>query len=232
LNPVLKYIDSFIALFYPRICLTCDAVLNLNEELLCTSCRILLPETGYHLKGNNPVEELLTGRLKVEKALSLLFFDKGSRYKKIIHHLKYKGRKEAGIFLGQMLGSRIDICDMPPIDLIVPIPLHPAKLRRRGYNQSAIIAYGIADILDKPVDEKTLQRVKYTSTQTRIGRYARWQNVEGMFRCTNPSSIEGKHILLVDDVVTTGSTLEAAGSTLLLTKNVKISVATAAYAAK
>lgn len=230
MKSLIKFLESFISLFFPRICLTCESSLSGNEKILCTSCRMSLPETGYHLPGSNPVEELFVGRLKVEKAISLLFFDKGSKYRKLIHQLKYKGRKEAGIFLGQLLGSRIAESNMPAIDLIVPVPLHPARLRRRGYNQSTIIAEGIASVLNKPIHDKALRRIKYTSTQTRRGRYDRWKNVEGLFECSNPHSIENKHILLVDDVVTTGSTLEAAGSSLLKHEGVRLSVATAAYA--
>jgi ComF family protein len=230
LNILKKYIESFIALFFPRVCLTCEATLAGNEKILCTNCRISLPETGYHLPGNNPVEELFLGRLKVEKAFSLLFFDRGSKYRKLIHQLKYKGRKEAGLFLGELIGSRLMVSDLPPIDMIVPVPLHAARLRRRGYNQSTLIAEGIASILNKPLYEKALRRSKYTSTQTRRGRYERWKNVEGLFFCPDPIDIVNKHLLLVDDVVTTGSTLEAAGSSLLKYSGVRLSIATAAYA--
>jgi ComF family protein len=225
-----KYLDSLIALFFPRICITCSASLTGNEKILCTACRISLPETGYHLPGNNPVEELFLGRMKVEKAVSLLFFDRGSKYRKLIHHLKYKGRKEAGVFLGELIGSRLLESDMKAVDLIVPVPLHPARLRRRGFNQSTIIAEGIASVLNKPLHEKALRRSKYTSTQTRRGRYERWKNVEGLFICPSSAAVENKHVLLVDDVVTTGSTLEAAGSELLKCDGVRLSIATAAYA--
>jgi len=178
----------------------------------------------------NPVEELFQGRLAVEKATSLLFFDRGSRYRRLLHQLKYHGRKEAGMFLGRLIGSRLVESNLPPIDMIVPVPLHPSRMRRRGFNQSEVIASGIAEILDKPVNSKVLRRVKNTATQTRKGRFERWKNVEGIFHCPDPGKVESKHILLVDDVVTTGSTLEAAGSALLNCGNVKISVATAAYA--
>jgi ComF family protein len=230
LKTVAKFFESFFSLFFPRICLTCQSVLSGNETVLCTSCRASLPETDYHLPGKNPVEELFYGRLKLEKALALLFFDKGSKYRKLLHQLKYKGRKEAGIFLGHLLGSRIKVSNMPQIDFILPVPLHPARLRRRGYNQSRIIAEGIAEVLNVPVNDKALKRIHYTSTQTRRGRYERWQNVEGIFNCPDPLLVESKHILLVDDVITTGSTLEAAGTPLLKCKNVRISVAAAAYA--
>jgi ComF family protein len=224
-----RYINDFISLFFPRLCLTCESPISGNESVICTNCRASLPETGFHRNRKNPVEELFYGRLRVEKAMSLLFFDRGSKYRKLLYHLKYKGRKEAGIFLGQLIGSRLKENDILPIDFIVPVPLHPVRHRRRGFNQSRVIADGIASILDKPVNEKVLARVKYTSTQTRRGRFERWQNVEGIFACPDPEKVESKHILLVDDVITTGSTLEAAGSVLLKYKGVKLSIASAAY---
>jgi ComF family protein len=225
-----RYLESFTDLFFPKVCLTCGSTLTGDERVICSACRLSLPETGYHLSGNNPVEELFIGRLKTEKAYSLLFFDKGSKYRKLIHQLKYKGRKDAGEFLGQLMGSRLLDCQFPSVDMIVPVPLHNARLRRRGFNQSTILAQGISSVIQKPVNENVLRRTKYTSTQTKRGRYERWKNVEGLFTCPEPLPIENKHILLVDDVVTTGSTLEAAGSSLLQHKGVRISIATAAYA--
>jgi ComF family protein len=230
IKKIVTYFDGFYSLFFPNLCITCESVISGNEKLICTACRLSLPETGYHLPGINPVEELFAGRLAVEKATSLLFFDRGSRYRKLLHQLKYHGRSEVGMFLGRLIGSRLTESNISPIDVIVPVPLHPSRQRRRGFNQSRIIADGIAEILNKPVHDKVLQRKKYTTTQTRKGRFDRWKNVEGIFHCPDPGMMESKHILLVDDVVTTGSTLEAAGSALSICSNVKISVATAAYA--
>jgi ComF family protein len=229
LRNLIKYFSDFVALFFPKTCLICESAISGNEKVLCTTCRTSLPETGFHLRGKNPVEELFYGRLLIEKAMSLLFFDRGSKYRRLLYQLKYKGRKEAGIFLGQLLGSRLKESNMLPVDIIVPVPLHPARLRRRGFNQSQIIAEGIASVLNTPVSDKALVRSKYTLTQTRKGRFERWQNVEGIFRCPDPKKVESKHVLLVDDVVTTGSTLEAAGSALLKFEGVRLSVATAAY---
>ena len=142
---------------------------------------------------------------------------------------KYKGQKEAGLFLGRLLGSRIKQSQLPAVDIIVPVPLHPIRYRRRGFNQSKIIADGVAEILEKPVVENALLRMKYTSTQTRRNRYERWQNVEGIFVCPDLQQISFKHILLIDDVITTGATLEAAGNALLKSEGVKLSIASAAY---
>jgi ComF family protein len=227
---IFKYFESFIALLYPKLCITCNKAVSGSEEFMCTSCRLSLPETGYHLPGINPVEELFYGRLNVEKASSLLFFDHGSKYRKILHQLKYHGRKDAGLFLGRLMGARLKEACLPSVDMIVPVPLHPVRMRRRGYNQSQVIAEGIAEVLKVPVQPKSLCRVRYTATQTRKNRFDRWKNVEGIFHCPDPVMVESKHILLVDDVITTGSTLEAAGATLLRISGVKISVVTAAYA--
>ena len=188
-----------------------------------------LPETGYHFGEKNPVEELFYGRIPVEHAMALLFFDKGSRYRRLIYQLKYQERKENGIFLGKLIGSRIRNSHFGTIDCIIPVPLHKAKLRRRGFNQSAIISQGISRILGIPVIENVLCRRSFTATQTRKGRYERWKNVEGIFECRNSCSIVNKRILLVDDVVTTGATLEAAGSCLLGIEGTRLVIATAAY---
>jgi ComF family protein len=227
---ILSYFESLFSLFFPKVCLTCGSAISGQETIMCTACRLSLPETGYYLPGPNPVEELFYGRLDVQKATSLLFFDRGSRYRKLLHQLKYKGCTEAGIFLGRLIGSRLKENDLTTFDLIVPVPLHRARLRRRGFNQSQVIAEGIAEIIGKPVHGNVLQRNKHTSTQTRKGRFDRWKNVEDIFHCLDPVWVESKHILLVDDVVTTGSTLEAAGTALMKCRGVKISVATAAYA--
>ncbi len=225
-----KYTGDFISLFYPATCAACGAILPGRKQVLCTWCMHSLPETGYHRGESNPVEELFYGRILVEHATALLFFNKESKYNRLLYQLKYQGRKEIGTFLGKLLGSRIKEGKFDTIDIIIPIPLHKAKFRRRGFNQSAIIAEGISDILNKPVAGKVLYRKIFTATQTRKGRYDRWKNVVGIFESRNTHEIENKHILLVDDVVTTGATLEAAGSCLLKIPGIRLSVATAAYA--
>lgn len=161
--------------------------------------------------------------------MSLLFFDKGSKYRKIIYQLKYQGKTEAGIFLGKLMGSRILEGIAKDIDYIIPVPLHKSKLRRRGFNQSAILARGVAQVLEIPVLENALVRKHFSTTQTRKSRFERWQNVEGIFECATGQSLENKHILLIDDVVTTGATLEAAGACILKIQGTTLSLATAAY---
>jgi ComF family protein len=230
LKPVRSYIESFIALFFPRLCLTCDTPLQGNDTVICAQCMLSLPETGFHTTTDQPVMDLFNGRIRIRHAMALLFFDKGSKYRRLIYQLKYNGRKEAGLFLGKLMGSRIRESIMPAVDYIIPVPLHRTKLRRRGFNQSAVLAQGISSVIGAPVIENALVRRSFSSTQTRKGRFERWQNVEGIFECRNTNQLCNKHLLLVDDVVTTGATLEAAGSILLEIEGSELSVAAAAYA--
>jgi ComF family protein len=188
-----------------------------------------LPETHFHTSSEHPVRDLFDGRLRIQYATSLLFYDKGSIYRRLLYQLKYKGKKEAGYFLGRLLGSRIQKSNLKIPDYIIPVPLHPSKQRRRGYNQSAILARGVSEILGIPVLENTLKRTSHTQTQTQKGRFERWQNVEAVFECREVQKLKNKHVLLIDDVVTTGATLEAAGSRLLEIEGLTLSLATAAY---
>ena len=189
-----------------------------------------LPETGFCNSSENPVEKLFWGRIKVENASAFLFYDKQSKYGHLLHEFKYKGYQEIGLFLGELFGSRLINTSYNDIDLIVPIPLHFSKLRSRGFNQSEIFGAGISKALSKPFMGNVLRRNIFTSTQTRKGRYDRWKNVEGIFSVINPELIRNKHILLIDDVVTTGATLEAAGTEILKIEGTKLSIAALAYA--
>jgi ComF family protein len=209
--------------------MACGTSLLGNEDILCTGCRLSLPETGFHNTPGNPVEQIFWGRMKVEYATSLLFFDKGSKYRRLLHQLKYHSQKNVGVFLGKLLGTRLLNTDMNTVDMIIPIPLHPVKFRRRGFNQSEEIAKGIAYIMKKPIDCSTLKRIKHRSSQTYKGRYDRWENAEGIFTVTAPELLRNKHILLIDDIVTTGATLEAAGTVILRIEGTRLSIATLAY---
>jgi len=200
-----------------------------NESILCTACRHALPETRFHLSSANPVEKLFWGRIPVAYATSLLFFEKGNKYQSLIHQLKYNGKKEVGKFLGNLLGAALQNTRFDDAEVIVAVPLHKIKLRRRGFNQSDVIAQGISEITGKPVIKNVLKRKVNTKSQTKQKRYARWENVEGIFECLKPELIRHKHVLLVDDVVTTGATLEAAGSAILEAEGACLSIATTAY---
>jgi ComF family protein len=225
-----KYTEGFISLFYPKFCFACGNALFGNEKVICTFCMHNLPETNYHLFSDNPVEQLFWGRIKAENASSFLFYEKSSKYGHLLHEFKYKGYTEIGLFLGQLFGSRLKDTAFKDIDIIVPIPLHKAKYRSRGFNQSEVFGNGLAMPLGKPVVTDALARNIFTSTQTRRGRFERWENVEGIFKVKNTELLKNKHVLLIDDVVTTGATIEAAGIEILKCEGCKLSIATMAFA--
>jgi len=180
---------------------------------------------------NNPISRIFWGRANIHAATSFLFFNKGGSVQKLIHQFKYKSKIETGRYLGELLGKDLLQSDLfNTIDVIIPVPLHKKKLHTRGFNQSDIIAEGIGKTMHVPAIMDTLIRTEFTETQTKKARYTRWENVKGKFGIQNPQTIEGKHILLVDDVLTTGATLEACAQTLLEVPNTKVSLATLAYA--
>jgi ComF family protein len=189
-----------------------------------------LPRTHYHAEPSNKIAQLFWGRTRVEYATSWLYFRKGSRYQKLVHFLKYKGLKEIGEEMGKIFGGELENSPFHEADILVPVPLHPRKFRQRGYNQSEWIAKGISESMSIPLLTDNLIREIHTSTQTRKNRFERWRNVEGIFRVKEPSEIFQKHVLIVDDVITTGSTLEAAAEALLQAGAGKVSVATLACA--
>jgi ComF family protein len=192
-----------------------------------------LPVTDFHLHADNPVSQLFWGRVPVHHAASYFYFHKGSRVQHLIHQLKYKGREDIGVYIGRQYGRLLQ--DSPlfgDVSAIIPVPLHPKKLRKRGYNQSEAFARGLARSMVANVDVYSLIRKEVTDTQTRKSRFKRWENVSEVFDLPDPSSLEGKHVLLVDDVVTTGATLESCIQTLLKPANVKVSIATIACALK
>jgi len=223
--------NDFAELVYPALCITCGERLISQEKYLCTNCRADLPVTNFHLNSDNNVAELFWGRIKIENATSLFYYKKGSRYQRVIHFIKYRGMKELGFELGTHLGASLSESEnFTAADLIIPVPLHPRKEKKRGYNQSEYIARGVANILKKPVSVNNLCRKIYSSSQTRKNRFERWQNVEKIFKINHPDELHKKHILLLDDVITTGSTLEACASEILKVPDTRVSIATLAYA--
>ncbi|HEY4786405.1 MAG TPA: ComF family protein [Bacteroidales bacterium] len=227
---IVSFANDFIGLFYPKICASCSELLVRNEILFCTTCRYELPRTNFHLDKENEVAQIFWGRVPVENATAHFYFHKGGRVQELLHKLKYKGQKEIGVELGKIIGKELEQSPFNQVDAIIPVPLHPSKKRKRGYNQSECVASGIASAMSKPLNINSLVRVVANPTQTRKHRFERWTNVEGIFALKEQRSIENKHILLVDDVVTTGATLEACASALLQAKNVKVSIATVAKA--
>jgi len=230
LNRFAKALSGFTGLIFPQLCVVCGTNLFQHEKVICTGCRYELPLTRIGDVTNNPVAELFWGRVPVKYSTSYFYYMRDSKYQNIIHHLKYNGRQNIGLEFGRIFGSELTGTPMSSPDVIVPVPLHPKKLRKRGFNQSEIIARGMAESMGKKVMPGALERIRYTESQTNRSRYERWENVEGIFRTRKPRLLEGKHILLVDDVVTTGSTLEACASELLKLKGTTVSVATLAVA--
>jgi ComF family protein len=218
-------------LLFPRLCVVCGDKLIEQEQWICLHCLHHIPRTNFHLEPDNRVSQLFYGRVKVEFATSFFYFSKGSKYQTLLHNLKYKGMKELGAEIGKYFA--IDLMqsqDFSSVDVICPVPLHPSKEKKRGYNQSWWIASGMARQMQKELSDNNLKRVTATETQTRKGRFERWQNVEGIFELSNPEAFSGKHILLVDDVVTTGSTLEACAHAITTKTNAYVSIATLATA--
>jgi ComF family protein len=223
--------DDFFSLLFPRLCYACGNQLMRNESLICTECFVVIPRTNYHFVEDNPVAQLFWGRCLIEKAAAFSYYNKGSRIRKLIHNLKYNGIREIGYDLGRLYGLSLKTSGfINDIDIIIPVPLHPMKKSIRGFNQSETISMGIADATHLPVDIKSLARVLVSATQTKRSRYERWTNVEGIFQVIDSKSIMGKHILLVDDVITTGSTIESCANELLRIEGVKVSVVALAFA--
>lgn len=221
----------FIDLLYPQVCEACERPLAEGEQILCTYCRYEMPLTNFWKSTDNPAAKLFWGKVELEQAASFFYYAKDSRYRQLMHKLKYKGRKEIGVYLGKLYGSYL--ADSPlynTVDVVVPLPLHAKRLAKRGYNQSEKIAEGISTAIQKPILLDAMQRNVYTETQTNKNRMERWKNVENVFSVTKPELLANKHILLVDDILTTGATLEVCANTILQATSCKVSVVTLAYA--
>ncbi|RLD64076.1 MAG: ComF family protein [Bacteroidetes bacterium] len=224
------WINDLINLFYPNICQSCGNALKQQEYVICISCQLRLPKTGFHMHEENPVSRVFWGRVNIKAATSFLFFSKQGKVQNLIHQLKYRRQKDVGIELGRIFGK--DLQQSPHftnIDFIIPVPLHPKKLSKRGYNQSLVIAEGLKKSMGIEIFTG-LQRKTHSSTQTKKSRYQRWENVKDIFEIINPEKLENKNILLIDDVLTTGATLEACAAVLSEVPNITISIATLAYA--
>lgn len=222
--------SGFISLVYPEYCLGCDDALVKGEHLVCTGCILEMPQTNYHLDDQNPLRSRLVNRINVNHAMALFKFSKSGRVQQLLHALKYKNQPELGLMLGRLYGDKIESHLPSAFDLIIPIPLHPMRRSKRGYNQSAKFAEGISLKLNIPFSDTIVERQIHTTTQTRKSKLYRWRNVTEVFHIRNPELIQNKRILLVDDVVTTGATLEACGVSLLAAGCSSLSIACIAEA--
>ena len=228
-----RWPQSLVRLFFPHECIVCHAPLHDDEHCLCTACHAGLPRTNYHLRKENRVERLFWGKIPLERATSFFFYKKGSDYHRILYRLKYRGEKQVGFYMGRYMAAEL----LPAgffrdMEVILPVPLHARREKERGYNQSEWIAKGIASLTGLPVAHRAMMRRVYTETQTHQTLLERWENVEGIFELCEPERLQGKHVLLVDDVLTTGSTLTACATPLTALKGVRLSILTLAVAAE
>ncbi|HEX6845322.1 MAG TPA: ComF family protein [Chitinophagaceae bacterium] len=225
--------ESLLYVVFPHVCDGCGSDLLNIESRLCIRCLASLPETNFEIYPNNPVEKDFWGRLPLLHASAHLYFTKESLVQHLMHQLKYKGNKDLGLQLGRLMGNALkNAARFNEIDVLIPLPLFPSKEKKRGYNQANILCEGISEILSLPVLTNVISRPQHTETQTSKGRIERWKNIEGKFQLIDPAPVQNKHILLVDDVVTTGATLEACGNEILTAGNVKLSVATLCVASR
>jgi ComF family protein len=208
-NKLSNIVNDINTLLLPVACFGCNARLNRGEKHLCTVCRHQLPLTEYTFNDENPIDRIFYGRINIKKANSFLFFTDIGIVKNIIHHLKYKNQEQIGAFLGDWFGHIIkENNHLKNIDYVIPVPLHKKKLKKRGYNQTALFAQKLADCIDSVYNEELLIKTANTKTQTKKSRLGRWQDNRALYEITNEKLLENKRILLVDDVITTGATME------------------------
>jgi len=218
-------------LFFPLNCLVCGKRLVDPRAVLCFECEMKLPKTGSGYGKDHPVGRIFWGRIPVRAGISLFRFEKGSVYQSLIHEMKYRGNRKAGIYLGRLLGQELKHGIFAECDLLVPVPLHQRRMRKRGYNQSELIARGISEITRIPLKANLVRRVQYQRSQTSMSRQERFDNMEKAFSfCGTPPDLHNKKILIVDDIVTTGATLEACGRLFLENFNCSVYIATLSFA--
>jgi ComF family protein len=226
----MNFLKDIFTIFYPDICLCCKDQLTTNEQLVCLECRHDLPVTNFTFEANNIVEKIFYGRANVEEVTSLFYFLKKGKVQELIHQLKYKNQQKVGAFIGDWLGEiLLNSKRFKTIDCIIPVPLHKKKQQLRGYNQVSTFGQSLSQKLNIPFYQDILLKTSATKTQTKKLRLDRWKNSEHKFVVNTKNVIENKHILLIDDIITTGATLEACINAFKPYKNIKISIATMAY---
>ena len=218
-------------LFFPRCCNVCGGGLLHHETVLCMHCNVNLPRTEISNIHSNKTTELFAGRIPFVKAQSFFYYTKHSNYTNIIHNLKYNGQKSIGFNMGVMFAQELyQTGFFNDIDILIPIPLHKMREKQRGYNQSYFIASGISKKTGITIDTQSVQRRINTNSQTKKHKFERINNVENIFELNKNHSLNNKHILLVDDVITTGATIESIANTLSRVEDIKISIASLAIA--
>lgn len=228
---IAKIWNDLLSLVFPHVCALCGKSLIEGEDVICLYCLYRLPLTNFHHDRENKVELRFFGKIPVQQASALFYFNKGSDFRHLIHLLKYKDRKDVGEMLGRFAGRELQKSNsFQDIDYIIPIPLHKKKEKSRGYNQAESIALGLAESLSIPIDKQSVIRVKANKTQTRKNVFQRWQNVQEIFQLVDANTLKGKHLLIIDDVLTTGATIESCAQELLKIDGVKISIFTLAVA--
>lgn len=228
---MIKLFDNILSLFFPELCIICGENLTQGEQHICKRCLTEIPRTNYHLINNNPVEKKFWGKVPVYRGTAFYFFTKGSPFQKVLHELKYKDNKEVGKVLAKYAAADLlESPDFSSVDLIIPVPLHPKKLKIRGYNQSDWIGMGLSEILGCPLNTTSLIRKKENTTQTKKSVFERFENTAGIFELVNADDLRNKHVLIVDDVLTTGSTIEAVINALQIVPGIKVSIFTLAVA--
>lgn len=228
LSPLIKEaVHGAVHLLFPQLCEGCRAPLLYQERVLCMGCAFELPQTGFHDKRDNEAAMRIAGRVPYQHATAFAYFSAEGLMQHLVHRLKYAGRKTVGLYLGEQAGHALKTASWTrEVQAIVPVPLHPKKEVKRGYNQSAIIAAGLGKVLNVPVYENALVRTRYTKSQTRMSREERALNVSDAFQLHPKAMLHNQHILLMDDVLTTGATIEAASSALLRVPGIKLSICT------
>lgn len=221
----MKWISDLKELLFPRYCKVCGQRLMLSEQHLCLGCLLELPRTHYERNPNNLLMQHFMEWSEVVQATAYFYYYKEGKYSSLIHHMKYHDHPEVGTYLGRLAAKELQRTELfDGIDLIIPVPLSKKKYRKRGYNQCDYIAGGISEITGIAMQTNCIERIVDTDTQTHKDRMSRWKNTEGIFRITKPEELKGKHLLLIDDVATTGATLHACIATLLTVPSVRVSV--------
>lgn len=227
----MNWLKDFISLVYPQICMACGESLFKHEECICSHCIYYLPKTNFHKEIENDISKMFWGRVPLITGAAYYQFKKQSKVQNLLHQLKYKGQKQVGVKTGSLYGTELKQEKIyQDMSVIIPVPLHPNRERKRGYNQSEMFAMGLSQTMEIPYFSDVLVRTTASETQTKKSKFKRWENVKSIFEIQNEAVIRNKHILLVDDVITTGATIEACAQMLIEVPGVKVSVAAIAYA--